>query len=78
MASVNTRLLGALRKTVLPAGGGGRGCWDERMDETHLSMFISVSKLLALMEIARETVSLPRLGTLFIVGFFLFCFFVSS
>ncbi len=42
--SADPRLQGALRKTVLPAGGGGVG-WGgggERMDETHLSVFHSV------------------------------------
>ncbi len=38
--SADPRLLGALSKTVSPAGGAGG--WDERMDETHLSVFHSV------------------------------------
>ncbi len=41
--SADPRLLGALRKTVLPAEGGGGVCVDERMDETHLSAFHSIS-----------------------------------
>ncbi len=45
-----------------------RGGWDERMDVTHLSVFLSVLNRAS--ERARETVSLPRfcmLSTLFLV-----------
>ncbi len=38
-SSADPRLLGALRKTVSPAGGGEM---DERNDEMHLSVFHSV------------------------------------
>ncbi len=40
LVSADPRLLGALCKTVSPAGGRG-GCWG--MDETHLSVLHSVS-----------------------------------
>ncbi len=53
MIRADSRLLGALRKTV-STGGVARGI-RVVMNETHLSVFYSVSKH------ARETVSLPRL-----------------
>ncbi len=51
------RFLGALRKTV-PTGGGVGGCLSgyERINETHLSVFHSISNR------ARETVSLSWLA----------------
>ncbi len=41
--SADPRLLGALCKTVSGGGGGGGGGGGVRMDETHLSVFHSVS-----------------------------------
>ncbi len=38
ITSADPRLLGALRKTVF-----GVGCWNERLDEMHLSVFHSIS-----------------------------------
>ncbi len=62
-SSADPRLLGALCKTLSPAGGRWVECcdWDERMDETYA--FVRVSFRLE-SEGTRETVSLLRLGML--------------
>ncbi len=63
--SADPRHLGALRRTVslVSEGGGGR---DERMDETHLSIFHSVSN-----HARGKRSSLPRLHMLSTLFFFI-------